>query len=140
MRPPRALLGGRLLQPQQTVFTLARPAGTDFWRRATCEEISCTQWRNGWITVLPDLDDRSAYIRAESGRRFTEHRIDGGLVEFRFPPGQTCFAAAGHQVQIEREPLYLVRGPHSRVQHTRGELWVEDMSERLDVIRTRRGG
>lgn len=135
---------GRLLAPRpqphplQTRFQLVRPPGSH-WRRATCAEVQCVAHLEGWDTVLPADDDRCDYIRARSGRAFTEHRVDGGLVAFRFPPGQTCFAAADHQVPIEREPLYLVRGHRPR-QHTRGELWVEDMSERLDVVRDRRGG
>src|SRR6266540_1077731 len=103
------------------------------WRDATCEEVDCLNWRNGWKTFIntsTDLGHRQiAYIRHECGRRFTEDR-EGAAVVFTFSPGQRCFTA--HKVPLERDPLLLVRmgdwrgyGP-TRVHQRPGD-WIEDM-------------
>lgn len=123
-------------------YTVAQPLATH-WRPATCEEVDCANWRNGWKTIVNvsvDLGHRQvAYIRHESGRRFTEHR-EGAAVVFVFEAGQRCFSQ--HRVPLERDPLFLVRmgdwrgyGP-TRV-HKRPGDWVEDFSENLDKVRDR---
>lgn len=113
------------------------------WRPATCEEVGCPNWRDGWKTVVNESTELGAaqarYIRSASGRRFTEHR-EGTAAVFVFEAGQRCFAA--HQVPLERDPLLVVRmgdwrayGP-ARV-HQRPEDWVEDMQASLDNVRDR---
>jgi hypothetical protein len=130
-------------------YAVAAPAATH-WRRATCAEVECDGWTHGWRTVL-DLADadganRAQYIRAMSGRRFTETRAGDTLAAFDFPPGQACFRAPTHRVRLDRQELYVVRGgdwrgnPTGRSrQHTRPELWVEDFAENQDRLITLRG-
>lgn len=127
------------LPPSQRItYSLVRPqneagAGT-YWRKATCEEVGCGHYARGWVTTLPVDDGRADYIRRESGRSFTEERAAGQAV-FRFGPGQRCFAADSHQLPVEREPLYLVRGGDSRAWtgerriHSSAEDWRDDFGE-----------
>lgn len=135
-------LPGRLFQ----TYSLQRPlAGGQYWRTITCEQAGCPRWRNGWITVLNTdvvADARTAnWIRLHSGRRCTASQ-SGPMVTFRFDAGQTCFEK--HQVAIEREPLYVVRGgrvgalgPLVR-KHARGEDWRDDMGELLNKVNDER--
>jgi hypothetical protein len=75
-------------------------------RIATCEEVECAAWQNGWRTAVPNASPQAQYIRAKSERAFTEER-DGALVVFTFKPGQRCFASDTHRVVLEREPVFL---------------------------------
>jgi hypothetical protein len=115
-------------------------------RKASCEEVRCVFWREGWETKIDTTTDlgkkQALYIVKHSGRRHQMYRR-GDLMIFQFMRGQECFA--GHTVTDERPPLFLVRdGDHrgnptgqKRI-HTRGEDWVEDMGEHLEVVREQR--
>lgn len=111
-------------------------------RPARCEEVDCLAYQQGWLTkidISTDLGQRqAAYIRTKSGRAFTTWQ-DDTLITFTFYPGQQCFAQ--HQLALERDPLFLVRGGDHRGnptgmqrRHTRGEDWVEDMTEHLGKV------
>lgn len=118
-------------------FQISRPLGTHF-RKATCEEVNCDYWRDGWITRVDD-EERRTYIRRHSGRKFEE--TAPGV--FRFAPGQMCFSADAHRVPLEREGIYVARaGDHrgnptgeKRV-HTRPADWVEEFAEHQDWLKT----
>ena len=126
-------------------------------RPASCEEVDCEYWRNGWITRVDTstpLGARQAnYIRLHSGRRFTTgFGLDGeedthddvfALVMFHFPPGQQCFTQ--HRVPLDRPATFLrVGGDHrgnptgERVKHSSAEDWRDDLGEHLDKIRDQR--
>ena len=120
------------LNPYRT-YQIVAPRSTHT-RPATCEEVDCVAWRDGWTTMLPEGDPRADYIRHGSGRHFTEAR-EAGMVTFTFPAGQMCFGAADHRVSLERDPIFRVRERGQTTTHPRGELWVEDMSHHLDRIR-----
>lgn len=116
-------------------YALRAPLSTHF-RKATCREVNCPAYLNGWRTIVGTGSVQAQYIRAKSERVFTEHPQDGGMVEFRFPPGQMCFRAAEHRAPLHREPLYIVRdGDHRgnptgrRRQHRNGADWVDDFGE-----------
>lgn len=91
-------------------YRLVAPVNTHY-RDATCVEVDCPNYINGWKTVVDTssvLGARQAqYIRMQSGRSFTVME-SGPMVTFTFPAGQRCFS--GHKVPLEREPLYVVRG------------------------------
>lgn len=111
-------------------------------RVASCEEVGCAAREHGWETTADEateLGQRQAhYIRAESRRRFDEHRNGAGLTVFRFVPGQTCFNE--HRVQDGPE-TYLVRegdwrGGNLLRQHVSPSDWVEDFAGHQDKINT----
>jgi hypothetical protein len=145
-------------------YSLVAPSETHR-RPASCQDVDCQQWREGWVTALdesdPDQRDGANYIRLMVTRRFTEHRatrvpsIDGAgestvviddtgpLTAFQFEAGQKCFGA--HSMSLEREPLYVVRGGDFRGnptgewrEHANGEDWVDDLATNLDANRTLR--
>lgn len=129
-------------------WTIASPVATH-WRPATCDEIECTAWANGWSTILPAGSDQETLLRhACTGqvdghrRHFTEQRTGDGLIEFRFAAGQPCFRASEHRTPLERPELYVRRDgdwrAHLGNQHIydRPDQWVDDHATRLDRLRS----
>jgi hypothetical protein len=109
-------------------------------RLASCAEVACPAHVNGWRTVIPASDPRAAariaYIRNDSGRRFTETPgPDGGIV-YTFPAGQTCFAE--HWTEVNT--LYVVRdwrgttamAPWRR--HSGPDPWVDECATNQDAL------
>lgn len=122
-------------------YRVASPLATH-WRAATCEEVTCPHYLFGWATtVLPDSADE-ATIKA-SGRHWASREPQpGGFVRYTFPPGQPCFAASRHKVQVGRPELFYVQGGDWRGnpaclptrQHVRGEDFIEDFGEHQQRI------
>lgn len=128
------------LDPQGPVhayktYALSSPL-TSHTRVATCEEVDCLNYANGWKTVL-DVStghgqEASRYIAHHSGRRYRAVQ-QGDTITFYFPPGQQCFTE--HRLPLHREPLYVVRGGDwrgnptgERMKHVRAADWVEDFA------------
>ena len=85
-------------------FAVAAPLTSGrHWRKASCREVDCHHWREGWATVFDETNDtgrgRAQYVRNVSGRRFRESRTEAGLTRFDFSPGQTCFASGDHTIR-----------------------------------------
>lgn len=132
-------------------YQVATPVRTHF-RQATCAEVECAHWRDGWRMELDpntELGRRQlAYIRMKSGRAYTDiTTLDSPTVTLLFPPGQRCFGQ--HRLPIlGREPLVRVRGgdwrgnPTGMVRrHVRAADWVEDFAEhQLKIIEQRKRG
>lgn len=134
---------GQRLPPAMPVqayktYTLASPTATHF-RPATCEEVACPNFLNGFRTRLDERTEQGMalahYIRKESGRRFTEDRDDTGLTVFTFEPGQRCFNSADHKLPLQRPEICIVRGGDWRgnptgqvVKHRNLDDWVEDFA------------
>jgi hypothetical protein len=123
-------------------YSIIRPT-TTHWRSATCVEVDCQHYKNGWATTVQRGSDDEALIRT-LGRRFVETNEPGGFVRFVFYPEQPCFRASAHKVPIEREPLYVVRGGDWRGNprgekrvHSNGEDWVDDFANHQDKLATR---
>lgn len=116
----------------------------DFWRPASCAEVDCPPHLHGWKTILPAGREDLLHAARTSGRRHTETRLDGGLVEFVFEAGQPCFQAHAHRARTARPELYVVRGgdwrgnPHGTERlHTRPEDWVDDFATHQDQLAAR---
>jgi hypothetical protein len=119
-------------------YQIVAPRATH-WRSATCAEIGCRAHERGWKT-LADLatvqgQRMTAYIRSMSGRAFTEERTSPTTITFTFSPGQQCFGSDKHQVPLEKDPIYVVRGGDWRGNprgdrriHTRPADWVDDFA------------
>ena len=90
-----------------THWKATRPRETH-WREASCREVECGQYLNGWQTVLPANDTANIGYIKRSGMGFKEE-VEGQLVRFIFGPGQECFKgrAGGHRIPIERDPILL---------------------------------
>lgn len=114
------------------------------WREATCEEVMCLQYLNGWKTILPANDPKCDLVRSLKDRyHFTEMPSADGLIEFIFPAGQPCFKQSQHRIQLDRPGAFYVR-PGNFVAHTgetvihrRPDDWVDDFANHQDKIKTR---
>ena len=92
-----------------------------YWRSATCKDIKCAEYENGWVSTIPQAQVQMLTdiyeMRNKGIWEFTEERVAGLnegeiLIRFTFPPGLTCFRhlnGTGHQVPVERDPLFYHR-------------------------------
>jgi hypothetical protein len=119
-------------------YEIRSPRATH-WRKATCAEVACPPYLNGWRTILDEtteLGQRLAHtVRKVAGRAYTEHHAAPNLTIFTFEAGQRCFAADSHQLPTGRPELYVVRGgdwrgnPRGDVRkHARAADWVDDFA------------
>lgn len=134
----------RTIQPNAPVtmyktYQIAMPRQTHF-RKATCEEVGCSNYKNGWITRVPSDSELEGIVRS-SGRKWVTAIKEGAETVFTFAAGTICFQESQHAVPLDRPALFIVKdgdfrgnptGRHK--QHTRPEFWVEDFSEHLDNI------
>lgn len=123
-------------------YAITSPIATHF-RAATCQEIDCANYANGWDspldTSVPKFAEAANWIRLKSRRTFTTTEA-GPIVTFRFPPGQQCFAQ--HKVPLERPEIYVVRGGDWRgnprgtapVQRKAAD-WLDDFATHQDGLR-----
>lgn len=145
MRPITRIQPALPVEAMKT-YQIVAPKGTHM-RPATCEEIGCAPFLNGWQSVIDEGTElgqaQAYYIRRNSRRSFTEHQgMTAGLVVFTFPPGQKCFEADSHRVRIGKPDLFVVRGGDWRgnprdIQpffHSKPEHWVEDFAEHQDKL------
>lgn len=131
------------VQAYQT-YEIRAPKETH-WRPATCQEVDCDAYQNGWITTLDtatELGARQAeYIRLHSGRHYTARPLGEHVFAFTFPAGQRCFQQ--HHVPLEREPLYVVRGGDWRQhlgaerRHVHADDWVDDFATHQQAVADR---
>lgn len=112
-------------------------------RPATCAEVECPQWANGWVTRVTRGSDLEKFLVGQThGRRFTETTGLGEAErEFMFKPGQPCFRASRHRIAIEREPFFVVRdgdwrgNPHGTPAVNRKPAdWVDDFANHQQHI------
>lgn len=126
-------------------YQILAPKETHF-RQATCDEVGCEQYQKGWKTTIDTTSDLGQkqlyYITKQSGKSYKATQLPGGLVEFEFAAGQPCFAAAKHQVKLDRPEIFIVRdGDHrgnprgtTPRKHQRASDWVEDFAEHQQKI------
>jgi len=128
-------------------YTMRFPLKTH-WRRATCEEVECEQYKFGFATtadVSTELGRKQYYyITHDKERSSSMQKIGPTISKFVFGPGQRCFASAKHRVRIERIPqTLLVPGDFRQRTGTprifnRPEDWVDDFANHQDRINTMR--
>ena len=121
-------------------YMISAPLSTHF-RAATCKEVDCLDYINGWKSIIDESTDlgqkQAAYIRHHSGRRFVEDRELEGLTTFVFFAEQECFR--GHQVRVGRPEIYLKargdwRGFVTPVRRLGVDDWVDDFQEHQDKL------
>lgn len=123
-------------------------------RPATCEEVGCKPYLNGWITRVPLGSPQHEALKRAVGKHPVDGiRRDGRDItsigspdaEFLFNPGTPCFKASTHRKSLERPEFYTVRGGDWRAntgllrRHHKPEHWVEDMQETFDKVARRVG-
>jgi hypothetical protein len=132
----------RLRPDQMLTYAIQRPAATH-WRPASCAEVACPAHLQGWRTRVEGLTPELAHAARTSGRRYVEQQLAPGETWLVFEPGQACFAAATHRVEVGRAPLYVVRGGDARgnplrhrVVHASPDAWVDDFATNQDRLNT----
>lgn len=131
------------IQPQgpasaYQTFAIRRPQQPDAWVPASCEDVDCEHWRNGWVTRVPTGSELANAVRT-AGRRWVSLIVNAdGTTTFSFAAGTPCFKASQHR-QLRRPDipdLFVVRGGDwrgnptgERRVHTRPDDWVEHFQE-----------
>lgn len=121
-------------------YAIRQPAGTHF-RPATCEEIDCPEFLNGWLTRVPIGSEHEHLITSGgTGRRYHEvTAIASAEREFLFDAGQPCFRASTHQVPLGKPATFLLKVGDGGPRVLPGaDAWRDDMGEHLDKVREQR--
>lgn len=122
-------------------YQILSPLSTH-WRPATCAEVDCPEYVNGWRVRTEGLPPDMVHAARTSGRRFTELDVSPTEHWLVFEAGQPCFRAQLHRQLLDKQEIFVTRdgdfrgNPTGQVRkHTRAEFWVEDMAENLDRVR-----
>jgi hypothetical protein len=116
-------------------YAVVSPLSTHF-RPASCEEIGCPHYLNGWRVRVEGLSPQDIHAAKNSGRRWVEQRVAEGETWLVFEAGQSCFRVSTHRTRMDRPPLYVVRdgdhrgnprGTKARVHHSPAN-WLEDFA------------
>ena len=115
-------------------FSIKAPTATH-WRQATCEEVSCRKYINGWETHCNTGTElgmmQVEYIRAgKSERRFTERTDVEGIIIFSFGPGQECFTT--HSKKIEGMGHLLLKESGGQRRLLEPERWMWEFNESME--------
>jgi len=129
-------------------FQIHTPRGPETHRPATCAEVNCEHWLNGWQTLIDATNTDQLEALRTSGRPYTEVVDDGQpfkLVRvFTFEPGIPCFRASTHRkaVRPDLPQLFVVRNGDWRGNvtgerriHQRPDDWVENLQESTESLR-----
>jgi hypothetical protein len=119
----------RILSPQETHL-----------RPATCAEVDCPHYLNGWSVRVEGLDAALLHTARTSGRRYVERQVREGETWLDFSAGQWCFQKSLHRVRKDRPELYVVRdgdwrgNPTGRSRTLRPQDWIDDFGEHQDNL------
>lgn len=118
-------------------YSIQAPLATH-WRSASCAEVDCTGFRDGWCSIVPSGSPQAAYIRADRSRRHIEEAQPGGLTCFTFEAGQKCFVP--HKTRIDRPEHFRIRGgdwrgnPRGEYRELPPAAWVEDFGDHQEHL------
>jgi hypothetical protein len=128
--PPQAYKTYQVAVPLQT-----------HWRAATCAEVECENYINGWRIRVESLALEDLHLAKTSGRRYQVAEVAAGETWLVFEAGQPCFASATHKARLERPELFVVRGGDWRGNPTgrkpdllQPAAWLDDFGENQEAI------
>ena len=118
---------------------------TTHWRQATCEEVECAAYMQGWTSDVlansPEEDRiRKTYDDEIRRGKITTTKTPEGFTRYHFPAGTACFRRVWHKLPLERPALFTVRSGDWRgtdgVIRTfkNGEEWVSAFGEHQAAI------
>ena len=94
-------------------WRIETPRSTHY-RTASCSEVNCVEYFNGFQAVLPNDGTRNGLITfiRRSKMDYTEERMEGNIIVFTFPKYQECFKgqAGEHKTNLERDPIFKKNG------------------------------
>ena len=123
-------------------YRVASPISTHY-RPATCAEVECKAYRDGWTYKKADLErENLLYTVTHAGKRYREMTLDDSSdVYLVFEPGQVCFQAATHRISLQRPEFYFAgRGDYRSFSHRRAaqfdkpEDWVDSFMHHQEII------
>jgi len=79
------------------------------FRVATCKEVQCPHYINGWITRVIIGSPQDQYIRKDKSRKSVGVQVSASEIEYYYEEGQKCFRP--HRVKVERAPFFTVNQP-----------------------------
>jgi hypothetical protein len=127
--------------PIQAYKTYQIVAPRSHWRQATCAEVDCVDYLNGWEMMVHRSDAAVLHAIRTSGRPFVESPIDPlGFILFEFDAGSACRTPSQHRIQVVPE-IYVVRAGDwrgnptgMRRRHRNPQEFVEDFGEHQERI------
>lgn len=123
-------------------YQILAPVSSHF-RPATCEEINCPNYVNGWRVRADVLDEKMIHTATHSGRKFEWVRVSELENWLVFEAGQPCFNSSGHRTRIDKPELFLIRqgdhrgnprGTEPRRLHV--DDWQDDFQNHQDKLAT----
>lgn len=138
----------RMAVQQYQTFSVHMPAESH-WRPASCEEVDCPKWRNGWKTSFvpgtADGDKIRFFIKNSTIKRtYTVVRL-ADRTEVVFPAGMECFKqdhpSTRHRLPIPKPQIHVVRGGDWRASTTERKVvkapeWVDRFATNQDKLKT----
>ena len=120
-------------------YAVRSPLRTHY-RKATCQEVQCPAYTNGWHYRIEHLTPELLYAALHSGRKYRQVDVTEGESYLVFEPGQICFDYKTHYLPLERPEFYFVgRGRGSTFSHRRAaqytaQNWVDKFAEKLSSL------
>lgn len=134
MRRPDAVEVRPRPQSLSRTYRLARPLRTH-WRRASCEEVRCPNFLNGFMVHKEALTGQQQSALEHSGRPFQMLPKAEGETYYVFAAGTPCLRHNSHRVQNDRPELYLVQHGLRPVERRESDGWINDSGEHLERVR-----
>lgn len=117
------------------------------WRSATCQEVECAAYMQGWTSdVLPNSAEeaRIQKIYDNEIRRgaITTTQTPEGFTRYHFPAGTACFRRIWHKLPLERDAIFTVRSGDWRGtdgvirQFDTGADWVDSFANHQNIIKS----
>lgn len=112
------------------------------WRRATCQEVDCPKYLNGWISkVVRNSSDESILKHACQvyGISWKSIELVDGFNCYRFDAGQRCFKFMTHHVPLERPATFYLKGGDWRGSDftrifDKPEQWIDHFAHHQDKL------
>lgn len=114
------------------------------YRKATCAEVKCNEFINGWSLQVEHLNEHDLYLATHAGKRYRKAHFGPGLNFLIFESGQSCFLAHTHKIKLDRpEWFFTGRGDHTvfsqrDARQLSGKDWVDHMLNHMDKIITKK--
>lgn len=128
-------------------FGMKQPLATH-WRRATCAEVKCKRYLNGWKTTFIPGTPRGEQIRFQIKnspikRKYKVVRLPD-RIEVLFEAGQECFVqdhpSTAHKKSLQRPQIHVVRKGDWRrgwdARNVSSSEWIDRFATNQDKLKT----
>lgn len=135
LKPLPSVIQERVLAQRQH-FQVVAPVATHRVE-ATCREVDCTHYIDGWQTVVPKGSEQELYLDRLKDRKYVK-RIDGESAVFMFYPEQRCFRR--HTKPLFRPPILMHRREWDGQRRVLSfNQWHDEFATTLEDFRRERG-